>query len=120
MVGPSTTLEPSSRRRSARLDLRLTILLSGNNSESQHFQERTETLDVSRYGARVRILQRLKVGNVLSLEQPDTGRSSQFRVVFQNPADPNTGHRETGIEFAGVGDFWGIQFPPDKREWGER
>lgn len=105
------------RRRSGRLPLRLVVTISGVNAKSQNFEERTETLEVSKYGARIKIAQELKVGTLLSLLRPDAERDARFRVVFQSAPDPATGKRETGIEFVGVDSFWGIQFPPDKSQW---
>jgi hypothetical protein len=94
--------------------MRLKVVVSGVNSKSQSFEERSETVEVSKYGARVKITEELKVGTLLSLTRPDADRDSKFRVVFQFPPDAETGRRETGIEFLGVDTFWGVQFPPDK------
>ena len=97
--------------------MHLRVVVSGLNAQNQNFDERAETLEVSKYGAKIKILQELKIGATLSLERPDAERLSKFKVVFQNPPDPATGRRETGIEFIGADSFWGIQFPPDKGPW---
>lgn len=97
--------------------MRLMVVVSGINAESKNFEERTETIEVSKYGARINTDQQLKVGAVLSLVRPDTDRVSKIKVIFQSPPDPATGRRETGIEFVGVDSLWGIQFPPDKGPW---
>lgn len=97
--------------------MRLKIVVSGINAESKNFEEQTETIEVSKYGARISTHQELKVGAVLSLVRPDTERVSKIKVIFQSPPDPATGLRETGIEFVGADSLWGIQFPPDKSLW---
>jgi hypothetical protein len=93
------------------------VTISGADAQSNRFEERSETIEVSKYGARVGLARELKVGSLLSLNRPDTDRTSEFRVVFQSPPEAATGRRETGIEFVGVDDFWGVQFPPDRTMW---
>ncbi|PYV34701.1 MAG: hypothetical protein DMG22_05250 [Acidobacteria bacterium] len=110
-------LEQPSRRRGGRLLLRLIVTISGADAQSNRFEVPAETVDVSKYGAKVRLARELKVGSLLFLLRPDTERSAKFRVVFQSPPDPATGRRDTGIEFVGVDGFWGVQFPPDRTMW---
>ncbi len=117
-MGMSNSMsESSARRRSGRVASRLKVVLSGVNAQSQDFEERTETIEVSKYGAKIYTRQELKTGALLSLERPDAERVSKFKVVYQGPAEPETGRRETGIEFVGVDSFWGVQFPPEKGPW---
>lgn len=117
-MGMSNSMSDSTaRRRSARVATRLKVVLSGVNAQSLSFEERTETIEVSKYGARIYTRQELKTGALLSLERPDADRASKFKVVYQAPVDPETGRRETGIEFVGVDGFWGVQFPPEKGPW---
>ena len=96
--------------------MRLKVVLSGTNAHAQPFEERTETVEVSKYGAKVHTREDLKIGSLLSLSRPDSDRASKFRVAYQADRTPE-GRRETGIEFVGVDTFWGIQFPPDKSPW---
>ena len=96
--------------------MRLKVVLSGTNAQAQSFEERTETVEVSKYGAKVHTREDLKIGSLLSLSRPYSDRASKFKVAYQ--ADRNSeGSRETGLEFVGVDTFWGIQFPPDKSPW---
>src|SRR5438094_9926860 len=111
-VTPNLNAPP--RRRSGRMVLRLSVTISGADVKSSHFEERTETLEVSKYGAKIRLSHELKIGGLLTLFRPDTERRSEFRVVFQSAPEPASGRRETGIEFVGVDGFWGVQFPPDR------
>lgn len=108
--------DQSARRRSARLAMRLKVVLSGTNAQAQPFEERTETVEVSKYGAKVHTREDLKIGSLLSLSRPDSDRASKFKVAYQANRDVE-GRRETGIEFVGVDTFWGIQFPPDRSPW---
>ena len=107
----------ATRRRSGRLPVHVKVRLSGSDAKSQAFEEPSETIEVSKYGARVAVQQELKVGTILTLERPGTDRVSRFKVVYQNPPDPGNGRRETGIEFVGVDSFWGVEFPPDRGAW---
>jgi hypothetical protein len=109
-----STSDSSVRRRSSRLEMHLKVRVSGLNADSQEFDERTETIEVSKYGAKIYTQHTLKTGAVLSLERPDADRLSKFKVVYQGPTDDATGRRETGIEFVGADSFWGLQFPPEK------
>jgi hypothetical protein len=113
----SSTSDASARRRSSRVAMRLKVVVSGLNTQSQSFEEKTETVEVSKYGAKIKISEELKVGALLSLARPDADRESKFRVAYQAPPDPETGRRETGVEFLGVDTFWGVQFPPDRGSW---
>jgi hypothetical protein len=117
MGASSSMSDASARRRSVRVALRLKVVVSGVNAKSQSFEEKTETLEVSKYGAKVKISEELKIGALLSLTRPDADRDSKFRVAYQSPPDPETGRRETGVEFLGVDTFWGVQFPPEKGIW---
>jgi hypothetical protein len=113
----SSTPDANTRRRSSRLAMRLKVVVSGVNSQSQSFEEKTETLEVSKYGAKIKISEELKVGALLALTRPDADRASKFRVAYQAAPEPDTGRRETGVEFLGVDTFWGVQFPPEKGIW---
>jgi len=109
-----STPDSTVRRRSSRLEMRLKVRVSGVNADSQEFEERTETIEVSKYGAKIYTQHALKTGAILSLERLDGGRLSKFKVVYQSPSDDAVGRRETGIEFVGADSFWGLQFPPEK------
>lgn len=108
--------DTTARRRSARLAMRLKVVLSGVNAQAQPFEERTETIEVSKYGAKVLTREDLKIGALLSLVRPDSDRASKFKVAYQAARNAE-GRHETGIEFVGVDTFWGIQFPPDRGAW---
>jgi hypothetical protein len=107
----------TARRRSMRVPMRLKVVVSGVNAKSQDFEEKTETIEVSKYGAKISLGEEVRIGAVLTLVRPDADRVSRFRVAFQAPPNPENGQRETGIEFLGVDAFWGVQFPPDKGIW---
>lgn len=107
----------TARRRSMRMPMRLKVIVSGVNAQSQSFEEKAETIEVSKYGAKIHLGEQMRVGAVLTLVRPDTDRDSKFRVAYQAPPNPESGRRETGIEFLGVDVFWGVQFPPDKGIW---
>jgi hypothetical protein len=107
----------TARRRSMRVPMRLKVIVSGVNAQSQSFEEKAETIEVSKYGAKIILGEEVRIGAVLALVRPDADRDSKFRVAYQAPPNPESGRRETGIEFLGVDVFWGVQFPPDKGIW---
>lgn len=99
------------------MPLHVVVVVSGVNAKGENFEERAETLEVSKHGAKIRIAHDLKTGALLTIVRPDSDGKAQFRVVYQTPSDPATGKRESGVEFVGVETFWGVQFPPDKWQW---
>ena len=117
-MGTSNLMPDSTaRRRSGRVASRLKVILSGTNVKSEAFEERAETIEVSKYGAKIATEQELKIGTLISLSRPDVERVAKFKVVYQQPPEAGNGRRETGIEFVGVDSFWGVQFPPEKGPW---
>ena len=99
------------------MPLHVVVVVSGVNAKGENFEERGETVEVSKHGAKVRTAQEVKIRALLTIVRPDSDRKAQFRVVYQMPPDPATGKREAGVEFVGVETFWGVQFPPDKWQW---
>ncbi len=102
-----------SRRRTSRLPLRMTVILTGKDYEHENFAEPAETIDVGKFGARILTARRLRLGTLVSLRRPNSEKTESFRVVYLGEPDPETRKHPVGLELSSIEDFWGHTFPPD-------
>jgi hypothetical protein len=72
------------------------------------WEEDTETVLVSRYGALVRCKHAAKAGETLNVVRADTGEKVMARVAWQRPLE-NDGVR-MGVEFVSCENFWGLDW----------
>jgi PilZ domain-containing protein len=72
------------------------------------WEEETETVLVSRYGALVRCKHPAKAGDTLSLVRADTGAKATARVAWQRPLGEDD--VRIGVEFVGCENFWGLDW----------
>ena len=72
------------------------------------WEEDTETVLVSRYGALVRCKHAAKAGETLQIIRADTGEKVLARVAWQRPS----GNDDTriGVEFVACENFWGLDW----------
>lgn len=101
------------RRRSARLRKAVPLELSWETSTGVRQQEAVETHNVSQHGVRVATSSVLDVGRMLQVRQSDTGRYATARVVWRETC-PTPGRVEMGLEILGTGNFWELNFGPDR------
>jgi hypothetical protein len=101
------------RRRSMRLPLRIAVVVSGTDASHQAFHENTETIDIGKFGAKVLIARKLKLGSLVTLRRANSDKTESFRVAHVGEPDPGTRKTPVGLEMAVIEDFWGQQFPPD-------
>jgi hypothetical protein len=75
------------------------------------WEEDTETVLVSRYGALVRCKHSAKAGETLHLVRADTGEKALARVAWQRSSS-NGGSEDVriGVEFLGCENFWGLDW----------
>ncbi len=75
------------------------------------WEEDTETVLVSRYGALVRCKHPAKAGETLHVIRADTGEKAVARVAWQRPSG-NSGNEDVriGVEFVGCENFWGLDW----------
>ncbi len=105
------------RRRSARIVLRVPLLInSAGNSEDGEW-EQTETVMVSLHGGMIRARQPLKVGDTLDIRVRNGDRMARARVVWTSQEVTPQGI-ELGFEIVDQVGFWEINFPPDR--WSDR
>jgi hypothetical protein len=97
-------------RRSPRKVAAIAVRLSSEKLGGA-WEEDTETVLVSRYGALVRCKHPAKAGETLHVIRADTGEKALARVAWQRPSG-NSGGEDTriGVEFVGCENFWGLDW----------
>ena len=98
------------RRRSQRVKLSISIMVSAPHEIHRATMERTHTLAVSRYGGLIALRSSVNRGESLLLTNTVSRMSKECRVVYlgRNHQDK----RQVGVEFVDpVTDFWNISFP---------
>jgi len=102
--------DSSPLRRSARVNIRVPVRLSGTLPDNTTFSEDTEVVTVSKYGAKIKSKQPVKVGTQVKVQPKGRRISGLFRVVWiGRPGTPREG--ELGIEYVQVSNLLGVAFP---------
>ncbi|MGA2630113.1 MAG: hypothetical protein ABSG54_07840 [Terriglobia bacterium] len=97
-------------RRSSRINIRIPVRIFGKRADHQEFSEETFILTVSKFGARLKTVQPLKIGMQLNLQPKGRRDVARFRVVWiGRPDSPRAG--EVGIEYITVSNLLGVAFP---------
>ena len=109
--------EEMPRRRSARVVLRIPILLRVANVPSEIEWEAAQTLLVSLHGGMIRTHQMLEAGETLDIRTQYLGRSARARVVWRSSEATEQGF-DMGFEILDPPGFWEFDFPPDR--WSEK
>jgi hypothetical protein len=106
------SLNPASKRRSARMALSAAVGLSGEDARKAAFSIKAKAVSLNRHGAAVQLNRELPIGSTIVVRN-QRGAEVSARVVNQAPAVG--GLRTFGIEFIEKdersGQFWGISFP---------
>lgn len=107
----------ANQRRSHRIVLSVTIIVSGKRANGSPFKERTKTLVVNAHGGLILLREPVLVGQVLTITHVGTGEDLACTVM-----DINSGQEEIpeiGIGFAQPNaHFWRVSFPPE--DWSPR
>ena len=72
------------------------------------WEEDTETVLLSQYGASVRCKHIAKPGETLEIVRSDTGEKAQARVAWQRPSGVD--EVRIGVEFVACENFWGLDW----------
>jgi hypothetical protein len=104
--------DPSNRRRSTRVLVRIPLKLTGSDGNGNSFEMSAETLMVNKHGARVRTPLPLTLGMELVVAVPASGRSQAAHVVWQH----EDGLNQYGLALTSPENLWGITFPPEDWE----
>jgi PilZ domain len=93
------------RRRSQRLTVQTPVVLTGTDSESRDFFERTEIVSFDQRGARLRTRFLLTCGSEVEVQLATEKESKRLRVVWRG--DPNTLFTGlVGLELVDPNDHW--------------
>jgi hypothetical protein len=94
-------------RRSPRKTATIPVRISSEKIGGS-WEEDTETVLVSRYGALVRCKHVAKAGETLQMVRADTGDKVLARVAWQRPSSQND--VRIGVEFLACENFWGLDW----------
>lgn len=72
------------------------------------WEEDTETVLVSRYGAMVQCKHSTKAGESIHVLRADTGQQALARIAWQRPAGEQ--EMRIGVEFVSCDNFWGLDW----------
>ncbi len=103
----------SKRRVRTQLVISIPIILRGDDSCGNLFEEKTRTLLVYRRGARLTTSRKLSVGAEVTVENPALQRSARAQIVWTTNKAAADQTREVGVELLSPQDLWGVQFPPE-------
>ena len=105
------------RRRSARVVLRIPILVRVANSSAEMEWEAVQTVLVSLHGGLVRTHRLIPLGAALDIRMRYEERSARARVVWRAPEPTEQGF-DLGFEILDPPGFWEFEFPLDR--WSEK
>ena len=105
-------------RRSKRVSLAMPVVLRGLDNSGVEFEESTRTVVISKHGAKIRTVQALDLGAVISIENRSMGLAANATVVSVGPRQFPGEPVEIGVQLGQAGNVWGIIFPPDDWETG--
>lgn len=109
--------KPLPRRRSARIILRIPLLVNVADSRANTEWEPVETIMVSQHGGMIRARQKFQVGATLDIRVRNRERSARARVVWRSSEVTPRGI-ELGFEILNETGFWEMKFPRDR--WSEK
>ncbi len=102
--------EGTSIRRSARVNLRMPVIISGTLPNNSPFKEETFAVTVSKFGAKIKSELPLLENMQLKLQPKGRKVSAMFRVAWVGkPGTARAG--EVGIEYLKVSNLLGVAFP---------
>lgn len=96
-------------RRSARVQIRVPVTISGVQSDGTRFSEETQAITVSKFGAKLKCMHAVQVGAQITVKPRRSG-TALFRVVWVGrEGTPRAG--DIGVEYLEVSNLLGITFP---------
>jgi hypothetical protein len=118
LIPPHTRPQPyAQQRRSQRILLPLSMLVSGQHANGSPFFERTQTQVVNAHGALIQLREPVLVGQNLRVKNLATNEEVLCTVVDINPG--STEIPEIGVAFVKPSpNFWHVAFPPE--DWTPR
>ncbi len=102
--------ESSPLRRSARVNLRMPVNISGKFPDGKPFAEETFAITLSKFGAKIKSALALKEGMQLTVRPKGRKGSALFRVAWVGQTGTARAG-EFGIEYIHVSNLLGVAFP---------
>jgi PilZ domain len=103
--------QPSDRRRSERVVLRMPVVVVAENEQREQIQVQAETQVVNAHGGLLRLHEHLHVGQSFLLNNPANKKQIGCRVV--RIEDDGLEHYKIAFEFdRPASHFWPVTFPP--------
>jgi hypothetical protein len=95
-------------RRSARVFMRIRVVLAGKNQQGRRFRAKTETIVINAHGGLVYLDQDLEMGALLILTNTFSQEEQECRIVYLG--DDSDKGRRVGLEFVTPAPrFWGVE-----------
>jgi CBS domain-containing protein len=116
-MATDSPIEEAPRRRSARVVLRISILVRAADGAAEAEWEPVQTVLVSLHGAMIRTRQPLAKGAAIDIRMRYQERSARARVAWRSPECTEQGF-DLGFEILDPPGFWEFDFPPDR--WSDR
>jgi hypothetical protein len=112
----STTVYDKERR-SARIFMRVRIVVAGKTSANRRFRDACETIVINAHGCLLYMDKPLTMGAMLVVTNPFTQEEQECRVVYLGDESSEKGQR-VGLEFLTPAPrFWGVEFT--QLDWGK-
>ena len=108
-------------RESTRVAVTIPVTISGIDEHDRIFREATQTVDVSRRGARIATSNALAVGTYLRIESPSMEKPTVAQVVRYCVRSQPDSAREICVALLDVDEthnIWGIKSPPEDWQTG--
>ena len=97
-------------RRSARVRVRIPVIVTGELPDGTPFTEKTCVVSVSKFGAKLKTDYPLKPGTEIRLKSKARYEDALFQVVWTG-RDGTLRAGEVGIQYVKVSNFLGVAFP---------
>lgn len=98
------------RRRTARVALRVDLVVKGESDQGERFETAARTSSVSGHGGLMTLETLVAVGQTLVLTNSNSGQNAECRVVSTKAT--RDGHTNVAFEFtADKVNFWKMSFP---------
>jgi hypothetical protein len=111
----TVTTNGANRRRSERVMLKVSVVLSTHSADGVITEEKTSTQVVNAHGGLLGLQMEISPGQLFLLTNAKTGVARECTVVRTQPS-PSTPGLLVAFQFAAPApDFWPIVFPP--KDW---
>jgi hypothetical protein len=100
-------------RRSTRLAMSITVVLSGVDTDGNSFSESVSTLIVNKHGGKIATTHHLAMGTEVSIENRALGVVARASVVWLSDKHHPGDLHHVGLQLIEAQNVWGIAFPPD-------